>query len=332
MSTYNVAILGATGAVGMEVVRLLDERNFPVRSLRLLARKHDGRTCSFKRRQIPVLALDEGSFQDIDIAIFSAGSDVARQFGPVAVKAGCTVIDNSSAFRVEESVPLVVPEINGDLLHPWTTPGIIANPNCTTAITLMALWSLHQRFRVTRIIASSYQAVSGSGQKGIHELDSQIEAKQRGHDIRREVYPHQIAFNVIPSVGNLLPSGFTDEEDKLENEGRKIMDHPSFVASVTCVRVPVYRAHSVAVTAEFEQRIDVEKAIECLRLAPGLTVCEGSAYPTPIDVSGKDNCFVGRIRRDRAFDNGLSFWVVGDQLLKGAALNAVQIAEELVRR
>jgi aspartate-semialdehyde dehydrogenase len=250
----------------------------------------------------------------------------------MAAKAGCVVVDNSSAFRMDESVPLVVPEINPEdaLKH----KGIIANPNCTTAITLMALYPLHRAFGVTRIFASSYQAVSGTGAKAIEELERQVSQVVRGEPVTKEVYPHQIAFNVLPHVDSFLPTGYTKEEMKMENEGRKIMHHPGFRASVTCVRVPVYRAHSVAVSAEFEKPITVEAAQEVLLKAPGLDVVDApgkNEYPLPLYVAEKYHCQVGRLRKDCALDNGLCFWVVGDQLLKGAALNAVQIAEVLVR-
>lgn len=331
MRSYNIAIVGATGAVGLEVIRLLEQRNFPVGNLKLLARSHNGRSLKFRQSDIPVEALNDGSFEDCQIAIFSAGSDTSRKFASAAVQAGCRVIDNSSAFRMDSDVPLVVPEINRDALHQCPRGGVIANPNCTTAITLMALWPLHRRLGVKRIIASSYQAVSGSGQKGIEELDQQVSAKLAGQAMQRDVYFHQIAFNVIPQIGSFLESGYTDEEVKLQNEGRKIMNHPTFVASVTCVRVPIYRSHSVAVTAEFEEPVDADSAVSILRCARGLKVFESKNYPTPLDVAGQDDCYVGRVRKDNAFDNGLSFWVVGDQLLKGAALNAVQIAEELVK-
>jgi len=241
------------------------------------------------------------------------------------------VIDNSSAFRMDDAVPLVVPEINASdiRLH----KGIIANPNCTTAITLMALYPLHKAFHVKRIFASSYQAVSGTGAKAIEELKRQVEQIVAGEPVTKEVYPHQIAFNVLPQVDVFLPNGYTKEEVKMENEGRKIMHHPAFRASVTCVRVPVYRAHSIAVSAEFERPVTVEAAREVLKKAPGLDVVDNpdkKEYPLPLYATDKYNCQVGRLRKDSAFDNGLCFWVAGDQLLKGAALNAVQIAEELM--
>jgi aspartate-semialdehyde dehydrogenase len=331
--TPHVAIVGATGAVGVEMIKTLEKRKFPVGKLTLLASARSaGRTMPFKGIQLPVQELGSGSFDGVDIALFSAGGSISKEFGPIAARSGCVVVDNSSAFRMDPNVPLVVPEINGaDVkLH----KGIIANPNCTTAISLMALYPLHQAFRVTRVFASSYQAVSGTGAKAIEELRRQVSQVVANETITREVYPHQIAFNVLPQVDSFLPSGYTKEEMKMENEGRKIMHHPSFRASVTCVRVPVYRAHSVAISAEFEKPVTVESAREVLSKAPGLDIVdnpEKSEYPLPLYVAERDNCQVGRIRTDCALDNGLCFWVVGDQLLKGAALNAVQIAEELLK-
>src|SRR5204862_169041 len=270
--------------------------------------------------------LTKDSFKGIDIALFSAGGSISKEFAPIAAKAGCVVVDNSSAFRMDPKVPLVVPEINAADVK--SHQGIIANPNCTTAVSLMALYPLHQAFHVTRIFASSYQAVSGTGAKAIEELREQVQQIVRGEPVTREVYPHQIAFNVLPQVDSFLPSGYTKEEMKMENEGRKIMHHPTFRASVTCVRVPVYRAHSIAVSAEFEKPVTVEAARAVLLNAPGLDVVdnpEKNEYPLPLYVAEKYHCQVGRIRRDCALENGLAFWVSGDQLLKGAALNAVQI-------
>ena len=249
------------------------------------------------------------------------------------MKAGCVVVDNSSAFRMDDRVPLVVPEINAADIR--RHKGILANPNCTTAITLMALYPLHRRFGVKRIFASSYQAVSGTGAKAIEELERQVGQVVKGQPVTKEVYPHQIAFNVLPHVDSFLSTGYTKEEMKMENESRKIMHHPKFRASVTCVRVPVYRAHSVAVSAEFVKPVSVKAALAVLRKAPGLDVVDNPAakeYPLPLHVAEKYNCQVGRLRRDCALDNGLCFWVVGDQLLKGAALNDVQIAEELLKQ
>ncbi|MFM1767700.1 MAG: hypothetical protein RJA22_229 [Verrucomicrobiota bacterium] len=329
----HVAIVGATGAVGVEMIQTLERRRFPIGKLTLLASARSaGRTLPFLGKAVPVQALTPASFAGIDIALFSAGGAISKEFAPLAAQAGCVVIDNSSAFRMDDTVPLVVPEINAEDARKHR--GIIANPNCTTAITLMALYPLHQAFGVKRIFASSYQAVSGTGAKAIEELERQVGQVVRGEAVTREVYPHQIAFNVLPHVDSFLPSGYTKEEMKMENEGRKIMHHPAFRASVTCVRVPVYRAHSVAVSAEFERPVTVEAARAILAKAPGLDVIdnpENKEYPLPLNAAGKDNCQVGRLRKDCALDNGLCFWVAGDQLLKGAALNAVQIAEVLLQ-
>jgi aspartate-semialdehyde dehydrogenase len=329
----HVAVVGATGAVGIEMIKTLEKRNFPVGKLTLLASARSvGKKLKFRGTEVTVTELTKDSFAGIDIALFSAGGSISKEFGPVAAKAGCVVVDNSSAFRMDDSVPLVVPEINPEDVRKHK--GILANPNCTTAITLMALYPLHKAFGVKRIFASSYQAVSGTGAKAIEELERQVGQIVSGKPVTKEVYPHQIAFNVLPQVDSFLPTGYTKEEMKMENEGRKIMHHSGFRASVTCVRVPVYRAHSVAVSAEFEKPITVEAARKVLEAAPGLDVVdapEKNEYPLPLYVAERYNCQVGRIRMDCAMDNGLCFWVAGDQLLKGAALNAVQIAEELLK-
>ncbi len=329
----HVAVVGATGAVGIEMIKTLEKRNFPVGKLTLLASKRSlAKKLSFRGEEIAVEELTKSSFAGIDLALFSAGASLSKEFAPIAARAGCVVIDSSSAFRMDDEVPLVIPEINAaDLKH---HRGIIAKPNCTTAVTLMALYPLHQAFNVRRIFASSYQAVSGSGAKAIAELERQVQQIVSGQPVTKEVYPHQIAFNVLPQVDSFLPNGYTREEMKLESEARKIMHHPTFRASITCVRVPVYRAHSVAVSAEFEKPVTVEAAREVLKHAPGLDVVDNPAnqeYPLPLHAAGRDNCEVGRLRKDCALENGLCFWVVGDQLLKGAALNAVQIAEELLK-
>lgn len=329
----HVAVVGATGAVGIEMIKTLEKRNFPVGKLTLLASARSaGKKLKFRGHDHTVGELTRDSFKGIDIALFSAGGSISKEFAPIAAKAGCVVIDNSSAFRMDDSVPLVIPEINAHDVKKHKN--IIANPNCTTAITLMALYPLHQAFAVKRIFASSYQAVSGTGAKAIEELERQVEQVVSGKPVTKEVYPHQIAFNVLPHVDSFLPTGYTKEEMKMENEGRKIMHHPAFRASVTCVRVPVYRAHSVAVSAEFEKPVGVEAARKVLSKAPGIDLVdapEKTEYPLPLYVAEKYNCQVGRIRKDCALDNGLCFWVAGDQLLKGAALNAVQIAEELIK-
>lgn len=328
----HVAVVGATGAVGIEMIKTLENRNFPVSKLTLLASARSvGKKLKFKGEQISVQELKGDAFKGIDVALFSAGGSISKEFAPMAARQNCVVVDNSSAFRQDDSVPLVIPEINSADVK-WHK-GIIANPNCTTAITLMALYPLHQKFGVTRIFASSYQAVSGTGAKAIEELRRQVDEIVAGKPATKEVYPHQIAFNVLPHVDSFLPDGYTKEEMKMQNEGRKIMHHPTFRASVTCVRVPVYRAHSVAVSAEFQKPITPESAREVFKKAPGLDIIddpENKKYPLPLYVAERYNCAVGRIRKDCAMDNGLCFWVSGDQLLKGAALNAVQIAEVLL--
>jgi aspartate-semialdehyde dehydrogenase len=329
----HVAVVGATGAVGVEMIKTLEKRNFPVGKLTLLASARSvGKQLKFRGQDIAVKELTKDSFAGIDIALFSAGGGISKEFAPIAAKAGCVVVDNSSAFRMDETVPLVVPEINASDVK-WHK-GIIANPNCTTAITLMALYPLHKAFTVKRIFASSYQAVSGAGAKAMEELKRQVNEIVSGKPVMKEAFPHQIAFNVLPQVDSFLPTGYTKEEMKMENEGRKIMHHPNFRASVTCVRVPVYRSHSIAVSAEFERPVSVDAARKVLKQAPGLDLVdepENKKYPMPLFTSEKYNCEVGRIRKDCALDNGLCFWVSGDQLLKGAALNAVQIAEELLK-
>jgi aspartate-semialdehyde dehydrogenase len=329
----HVAVVGATGAVGIEMIKTLEKRHFPVGKLTLLASARSvGKKLKFKGEDITVTELKKDSFTGVDIALFSAGGSISKEFAPIAAKAGCVVVDNSSAFRMDPTVPLVVPEINASDIK--THKGIIANPNCTTAITLMALYPLHKAFGCKRIFASSYQAVSGTGAKALAELQRQVTEIVNGQPVTREVYPHQIAFNVLPHIDVFTDNGYTKEEMKMENEGRKIMHHPAFRASVTCVRVPVYRAHSIAVSAEFDRPVSIEAVLAVLKKAPGLDVIDNPSkneYPLPLYQTEKYNCAVGRIRKDCALDNGLCFWVVGDQLLKGAALNAVQIAEELIK-
>jgi aspartate-semialdehyde dehydrogenase len=328
-----VAIVGATGAVGKEALKILESRNFPVDGLRLFASERSaGGFGEFLGSKVLLETPHEQRFIGTDIVIFSAGSKVSREWAPVAARCGCIVIDNSSAFRMDPDVPLVVPEINGEDVK-VRPKRIIANPNCTTAITLMALWPLHMEFGVKRIFASSYQAVSGAGQRGIDELSQQL-APRRFCDPepKPKLFPHSIAHNLFPQVGSFQASGYTDEEEKMVNEGRRIMHHPTFAASVTCVRVPIFRAHSIAVSAEFERPVDLERAFEVLSNFPGLTLVDGEGrYPTPKIAAAQDDCFVGRVRKDSALDNGLSLFVAGDQIRKGAALNAVQIAELVLR-
>jgi aspartate-semialdehyde dehydrogenase len=332
MSTgFHVAIVGATGAVGAELIQLLEQREFPLRGLKLLASPNSaGKTVKFKGEDIAVEALSEDSFRSVDIALFSAGAGTSREYAQHAVSAGAVVIDNSSAFRMELDVPLVVPEINPADIQKHR--GIIANPNCTTIIALMALYPLHQVFRVKRVIAASYQAVSGAGARAIRELSIQSKSFFSGESVTPEIFPHTIAFNVLPQVDAVLENGYTKEELKFVNESRKIMHHPTLRASITCVRVPVFRAHSIAVHAEFKEPVSVERARDVLAKFQGLELVDDPSskkYPTPLLAAGKNNCQVGRLRSDSALDNGLAFWVCGDQLLKGAALNALQIAETL---
>jgi len=330
----SVGIVGATGAVGQELIRLLHERNFPFSSLKLLASgRSAGKEIRYEDKTFTVEEATPEAFDDLDIALFSAGATITKTLAPEAAKRGCTVVDNSSAFRMDEDVPLVVPEINAEAVKGHK--GIIANPNCSTAITLMGLQPLHEAFGVKRFVACTYQAVSGSGVAGMRELENQLKAWNEGTVSEPENYAHPIAFNLFPHVDVFLDDGYTKEEHKMLNESRKIMSMPTLAASTTCVRVPVMRAHAIAVHAEFERPVDVEIARKAVEAFSGAELCDDPAnnvYPTPLQFSGKDKCGVGRIRVDSALDNGLAFFVVGDQLLKGAALNAVQIAEEVVRQ
>lgn len=330
---FNLAIAGATGAVGAEFIKLLEERDLPVENLKLLASaKSAGKQLKFKGDSLTVEELKTDSFAGVDLAFFSAGAGTSREFAPAAVKQGAIVVDNSSAFRMDSEVPLVIPEINPD--DAGAHKGMIAVPNCTTIVALMALYPLHKAFHVNRVVATSFQAVSGAGAKAIAELTSQTEAYLAGQPVKQSAFPHPIAFNVLPQVDIFLESGYTKEEEKFRNESRKIMHHPTFRASITCVRVPVYRSHSVAITAEFAKHVSVDHARDVLAKAPGIALVDDPArleYPMPITCSGKKECAVGRLRIDWAFENGLAFWTCGDQLLKGAALNALQIAELVLR-
>ena len=332
-SSSHVAIAGATGAVGAEMLKCLEQRDFPVGKLTLLASARSaGRNLRFRDQEIAVQELGHDSFEGVDVALFSAGGRLSQEFGPSAASAGAVVIDNSSAFRMDSEVPLVVPEVNPEAVKN-RPKGIIANPNCTTIVTLMGLNPLHRKFGLKSIIASSYQAVSGSGQQGIVELEEQVAALVEGRtDIEKKVYPHQIAFNVIPHVDEFIDGGYTREELKMLHEGRKILGLPDLKVTCTCVRVPVYRSHSISVTAQFENPVTVEEAHAAYAGYEGIRVVddpETATYPTPLDTTDKNDCLVGRIRKDMVLENALALWVVGDQVRKGAALNAVQIAELL---
>lgn len=335
MSTRNnvVGIVGATGAVGQELVRLLHERNFPMSSLRLFASARSaGKTVAHAGKTFVIEEAKPGAFAGVDLAFFAAGGSVTRALAADAIASGCTVIDKSSAYRQQTDVPLVVPEINPEGLR--THKGLIANPNCSTAVMLMGLYPLHRLFGLKRIFVSTYQSVSGTGAEAVKELADQIAAHSAGQPLTHKVYPYQIAFNCIPHIDSFGADGYTGEEEKMRLESRKIMGLPELRVSATCVRVPVVRAHSVAVNAEFERPVNVEQARAAISAFPGAELIDDTAakqYPTPLAYAEKVKCGVGRLRVDTAFDNGLSFWVSGDNLWKGAALNAVQNAELMCR-
>jgi len=332
---YNVAVVGATGAVGVEMIETLEKRNFPVKNLRLFASERSvGKKLKYKGTDVDVELLTKDVFKGIEFSLFSAGASRSKEFAGPAVSAGTVVIDNSSAFRMEPDVPLVVPEVNPD--DAKKHKGIIANPNCSTAIMLVAVYPLHKANPVQRIVVSTYQAASGAGAKAMAELEEQTARLIRGErEVHATALPQRIAFNLFPHVDVFLDNGYTKEEMKFVNESRKIMHHPTLMISATCVRVPIYRAHSEAVNIEFERPMTPTEARQILSKAPGVQVVDDPAnkkYPMPIEASGMYDCLVGRIRQDVSRDDGhgIELFVSGDQLLKGAALNAVQIAELLV--
>lgn len=329
MAGYRVAVVGATGAAGEMTLRILEERKFPVRDLRAFASERSvGKTVTFAGEPVRVEKVTAEAFRGVEIAFFSAGTAQSKEHAPLAVRAGAVVVDKSNAFRMDPAVPLVVPEINAHAIRGHQ--GIVASPNCTTVVTVMALAPLHRAARVTRVVATSYQAVSGAGVRGVEELRQQTLAWARGEAIVPAFFPHQIAFNVIPHIDRFGAGGYTGEELKLVNETRKILEAPAMAISPTTVRVPVFTAHSVAVTVETEEKVTAERAREIFGRFPGLRVVDDpdqARYPMPVTVEGQDDCVVGRIREDISHERGLSFWVVGDQLRKGAATNAVQIAE-----
>lgn len=333
MKDPSVAVVGATGVVGEEIRKILAERRFRVAKIRFLASQRSaGRKLSFRRAAVFVEELKASSFKGIDLALFSAGSDTAKQFAPLAVEKGATVVDNSSAFRMDADVPLVVPEVNAGALQGHK--GIVANPNCSTIQLVMILKPVHDRFKLKRVVVSTYQSVSGTGWQAMEELRSQSRGLLAGEEIESAVYPHQIAFNLFPHIDDFLERGYTKEELKLINETRKILSLPGLNITATAVRVPVLVGHGESVNVETEKKASAEEVRELLRDAPGVTVVddpEQAQYPTPVLAAGKDDCFVGRIRQDESLDNGLNMWIVADNLRKGAALNAVQIAEHLAR-
>lgn len=333
MKSYNVAIVGATGLVGQEFVRILQQRAFPIRDIRLLASDRSvGKKVTFGNREITVSETNSHSFKDIEIAFFSAGADISLHFAPIAAKSGAVVVDNSAAFRMDTSTPLVVPEVNPQDLATRHN-GIIANPNCSTIQMVVALYPLHRANPIKRIIVDTYQAVAGTGTAAIEELTSQSKAILEGRSVVPHVYPHQIAFNLLPEIDVFLDNGYSKEEWKMVQETRKIMHAPEVAVSATTVRVPILIGHSEAIHVEFTRRITPEDVRGILAEAPGVKVLDDpqvSLYPQPWSVAGQDDVFVGRIREDVSCPHGIAMWVVGDNIRKGAALNAVQIAEKMI--
>ena len=332
---YNVAVAGATGAVGGAMLDVLARRDFPLNELRLLASERSvNKKLKFRKRDIQVQLLSMAAFDGIDIALFSAGAARSLEFAPAAAGAGAVVIDNSSAFRMDSDIPLVVPEVNPHAIAQYTNRGIIANPNCSTIQMLVALKPIHDKARIKRIVVSTYQAVSGTGAKAIAELEEQVKAYAAGKPVQKKVYPHQIAFNCLPHIDSFLENGYTKEEMKMVNETRKIFEDASIGVTATTVRVPVFYGHSESVNIETEKKITAAEVKELLAAAPGVKLVDEpslSIYPMALDCAGKFETLVGRIREDESIGNGINLWVVADNILKGAALNAVQIAEIVAR-
>ena len=333
MKLYTVAVLGATGAVGQEMMKILAERNFPVGKLIPLASARSaGKTVKFKGEDVTIQEACDSAFEGVDIVLGAAENDIAQKFAPAIVKAGAVFVDNSSAFRLDPKVPLIVPEINPEDVS-WHN-GIISNPNCSTIITVTAVNALNKIAPIQAMTASTYQAVSGAGAGGPIELMNEVEALREGKTYEPKVFSHQIAYNLIPQIGGEQFEGYTSEEMKMQNEGRKIMHLPELKVSCTCVRVPVVRSHSISVSLRFDRPVTVEQAREVLKDAPGVKLVDdlkNKQYPMPLDTSNRDIVFVGRIRPDLTDDNGLCLWCCGDQVRKGAATNAIQIAELLVK-
>jgi aspartate-semialdehyde dehydrogenase len=334
--SYRVAVVGATGAVGQQMVACLEERRFPVAQLFPLASERSiGKKVTFLGKEIQVEVLDKNSFKDIDIALFSAGGSISKEYGPIAAAAGAVVVDNSSAWRMDPDVPLVVPEVNPQDIAQYTTKGIIANPNCSTIQMVVVLQPLHAAAKIKRVVVSTYQAVSGTGQKAVEELANQVRALFSGQEVVKKVYPHRIAFNCLPHIDVFQDNGYTKEEMKMVNETQKIMGDPSIRVTATTVRVPVFYGHSESVNIETERKLTVPEAREILAAAPGVKVVDDplkNKYPMPLDAAGQDLTLVGRIREDFSIDHGLNLWVVADNIRKGAATNAVQIAEILTQQ
>jgi aspartate-semialdehyde dehydrogenase len=338
LKNYRIGILGATGAVGQEIINLMEKREFPATEVRLLASaKSAGLEMKAFGNTEKVQETTQDSFNDLDFAIFSAGSEQSIEFAELARSQGCVVIDNSSAFRMDPKVPLVIPEINEEILENHN--GIVANPNCSTAITLMGLYPLHRRFQLKRFFASTYQAVSGAGKTGLDILEAELRTSlglplEQNSGVQSP-FPHPIAHNLIPHIDSFREDGYTKEEMKMKNETKKILSLPSLQVSCTCVRVPVIRSHSISINAEFENGVNIPDAKEAIESFSGTKLMDSpteNLYPTPIQLSEQEACAVGRLRIDQGFSSGLSLWVVGDQLWKGAALNAIQIAESMIHR
>jgi len=336
MKEFIVAVVGATGAVGNEMIETLAQRKFPVRSLKLLASERSlGVSLCYKGEDVPVDVLDENSFKGIQIALFSAGGSISEKFAPIAARDGCVVIDNTSAFRMDPDVPLVVPEVNAHAIKDYKKRRIIANPNCSTIQMVVALKPLHDAARIKRVVVSTYQAVSGTGKKAIYELETQVRALFNNEAVEKKVYPHQIAFNCLPHIDVFLENGYTKEEMKMVNETKKILEDDTIQVTATTVRVPVFYGHSESVNVEFEKELTPDAARKLLEKAPGVKVVDDpkkNLYPLAIYAAGKDETFVGRIRKDESVKYGLNLWVVADNIRKGAALNAVQIAEILAEK
>jgi len=334
MRKYSVAVVGATGLVGGEMMRTLEQRNFPVGEITLLASERSlGKELTFRGQEYPVKVLDDDSFQGIEIGLFSAGGGISERFAPIAAREGCVVIDNTSAFRMEPDIPLVVPEVNPEEIAAYRERGIIANPNCSTIQMVVALKPIHDAVGIRRIVVSTYQAVSGTGKEAVEELVAQTRALLSMEEPQIQVYPHRIAFNCLPHIDVFLENGYTKEEMKMVNETRKILKDPSMAITATTVRVPVFYGHSEAVNIETEQKITPDEVRRLLANAPGITVVDEPAklrYPLASDAAGRDETFVGRIREDESIPNGINMWIVSDNIRKGAALNAVQIAEILI--
>ena len=332
---YNIAIVGASGAVGEQMRQVLEERKFPVGEMRLLGSERSaGQFLEFDGRQHRVGVLNENSFENTDIALFSAGGTVSAKYAPLAVSAGAVVVDNTAHFRMAPDIPLVVPEVNARAIRDYKSRGIIANPNCSTIQMVVALKPIHDAARIKRVVVSTYQSVSGAGRQAMEELSQQIAALFNGKDVEKKKFPHQIAFNCIPHIDVFMEDGYTKEEWKMIHETRKILGEPSLPVTATTVRVPVFCSHSESVNVETEKKLTAGEVRALLREAPGIIVAdepENNLYPLALEATGKDATYVGRIREDHSVQNGINLWVVADNLRKGAALNAVQIAEILIR-